>query len=92
MYPKNPEMNFECGCSILVRKNIWSDITGVHVVYCPICGDRSEEVYEPTLRWEETGRGLAGEPIPAHVKAEKDAADIKRATPGPKVVKHLKPR
>lgn len=91
MYPKNPEMDFDCGCPIYERKNVWSDITGVHVRYCPMCGNRAEQVYEPTVTWESTGRGLTGEPIPPYVKADKDAADVKRAAPGSKVVKHLKP-
>ena len=67
MYPDKPEMDFPCSCPVKERKNVWSDVTGVHVRFCPMCGERRESFYSPTMLWKETGRGEAGEPMPKHV-------------------------
>lgn len=47
MYPSNPKMDFECDCPLVVRKNIWNDIKGIHVRYCPMCNERREQSYKP---------------------------------------------
>lgn len=77
MYPDIKEMDFECTCAILQRKNVWSDVTGVHVRYCPMCGERRASYYEPSLRWEETGRG--GEPMPPYMVSALAKAELERA-------------
>lgn len=78
MYPDNPAMDFDCPCPIRERKNVWSDVTGVHVRFCPLCNERREQFYKPTLKWEKTGRGLKGEPMPDYLKKQKDFADKNR--------------
>lgn len=78
MYPNRPEMDFDCGCPILDRKNVWNDVTGVHVRYCPLCGERREQFYEPTVKWSDTGRGA--EPEPKHITDARVKAGLLRGT------------
>ena len=76
MYPVNPDMDFDCPCPVRERKNIWNNITGTHVRYCPVCTANAVQYYKPTERWDETGRGLAGEPMPDYLRAQMDAAAV----------------
>ncbi len=74
MYPnKDPKLEFECTCTIPVRKNVWNDIIGSVVRYCPTCGERAELDYEPTEQWP------AGKPMPADIKKGKEKAAARRA-------------
>ena len=78
MYPDNPKMDFDCTCPIRERKNVWNDITGVHIRFCPMCGERRSQDYEPSAVWEDTGRGLTGEPMPNYLAKQKGDADKRR--------------
>ncbi len=79
MYPQNdPRLDFDCDCPILQRKNVWNDITGVVVRYCPMCNTSATVDYIPTEKWEDTGRGKAGEAMPAQLVARMKAADARR--------------
>lgn len=73
MYPENKDMEFDCPCPIRQRKNVWNDITGVHVRFCPMCNERREQYYEPKMEWADTGRG--SEPMPAYLRRDMKNAD-----------------
>ena len=77
--PRNdPRLDFDCDCDVTVRKNYMNPITGVAIRVCPICGDKRQYDFTPTEQWADTGRGQAGQPMPAHIKKAKDKADKRR--------------
>ncbi len=78
-FPETSEMEFDCGCALCSHKNIWNDVAGVRIRYCPSCGEQRVQYYEPTEAWEDTGRGKAGVAMSAVQQAKCDAATAKRA-------------
>ena len=78
-FPETTAMDFTCDCPIDNHKNVWDDVAGVRVRYCPTCLEQRVQYYTPTERWEDTGRGAAGDPIPADRQIKIDAAAVKRA-------------
>lgn len=82
--PRNdPRLDFECDCDVTVRKNYMNRITGVAIRACPICGDKKQVDFTPTEKWEETGQGKAGRPMPPHIAKAKTKADARRKARGP---------
>lgn len=74
----DPKFDFKCQCIVPNHKNVWNDIVGCQTRYCTVCGETWDRFYEPTVLWEETGRGRAGEAEPAHLVEARDKAALKR--------------
>ena len=77
MYPQyDPGLEFECDCPVKTRKNVWNDVTGIAVRYCPMCNERRSIDYQPTEEWPDD------KPMPDDIRRAKAAADVRRASRG----------